>query len=68
MSKNSIAKIDHKRLKRRKISRIEKLKSVKKLPFVAFVKSCCLDRKGSIQFVSKFRKHLLSKSIYLKII
>ena len=66
MSKNSLAKIDHNTLKSRRIPSIEKLKSVKKLSFVAFIKSLCLDRKGSIQFVSKFRKHLLSEEHLFK--
>ena len=66
MSKNSLAKIDHKGLKSKRIHSIEKLKSVKKLSFVAFVKSLCFDKNGSIQFVSKFRKHLLSEEHLFK--
>ena len=67
MSKTSLAKIDHKTLKNRKTNSIEKMKSVKKLPFITFIKSLCFDKNGSISFVSKFRKHLLSEEHLFKI-
>ena len=67
MSKTSLAKIDHKTLKNRKTNSIEKMKSVKKLPFITFIKSLCFDKNGTISFVSKFRKHLLSEEHLFKI-
>ena len=66
MSKNSIAKFDHKTLESRRIPSIEKMKSVKKLSFIKFIKSLCFDKKGGIRFVSIFRKHLLSEEHLFK--
>ena len=66
LSKNSIARIDHKTIILRKISNKERIKSVKNLSFFLFLKSFCFDRKGSIDFVIKFRKHLLSEEHLFK--
>ena len=66
MSKSSIAKFDHKALKGRRISNIGRMKSLKKLSFIAYMKGLCLDKKGTIGFVSRFRKHLLSEEHLFK--
>ena len=67
MSKNSISKLEHRKSKKRKINaNVEKMKSVKKLSFFAFLKSMCFDKRGTIPFVSKFRKHLLSEEHLFK--
>ena len=66
LSKNSIAKIDHKTLKYKKINNKENFKSVKKLSFFIFVKYLCFEKKGSTSFLIKFRKHLLSEEHLFK--
>ena len=66
MSKNSVANFDHKKLKGRRISNIGMMKSLKKLSFIAYMKGLCFDKKGSVRFVSKFRKHLLSEEHLFK--
>ena len=66
LSKNSIAKIDHKTLKYKKINNKENFKSVKELSFFIFVKYLCFEKKGSTSFLIKFRKHLLSEEHLFK--
>ena len=69
LSKNSISKLEHRKSKKRKINtnaNIEKMKSVKKLSFFAYLKSLCFDKKGTIPFISKFRTHLLSEEHLFK--
>ena len=66
LSKNSIAKIDHKPLKMRRISNKERIKSVKNLSFFIFLKYLCNEGKSSTGFVIKFRKHLLSEEHLFK--
>ena len=66
MSKSSIANFDHKKLKGRRISNIGMMKSLKKLSFISYMKDLCFDKNGSIGFVSKFRKHLLSEEHLFK--
>ena len=66
MSKSSIPNFDHKKLKGRRISNIGTMKSLKKLSFIAYMKGLCFDKKGSVRFVSKFRKHLLSEEHLFK--
>ena len=65
MSKNSIAKIDHKIIDFKQINK-EKMKSMKSLNFFIFLKSLCFDVKGSTNFLIKFRKHLLSEEHLFK--
>ena len=65
MSKNSIAKIDHKIIDFNQINK-EKMKSVKNLNFFIFLKSLCFHVKGSTNFLIKFRKHLLSEEHLFK--
>ena len=66
LSKKSIAKIDHKTLRFKKINNKEKIKSVKKLSFFNYLKYLLLDKKGSTGFLIKFRKHLLSEEHLFK--
>ena len=65
MSKNSIAKIDHKIIDFKQMNK-DKMKSVKNLSFFIFLKSLCFDVKGSTNFLIKFRKHLLSEEHLFK--
>ena len=65
MSKNSIAKIDHKIIDFKQVNK-DKMKSVKNLNFFIFLKSLCFDIKGSTNFLTKFRKHLLSEEHLFK--
>jgi hypothetical protein len=65
MSKNSIAKIDHK-INDFKQKNKEKMKSMKNLNFFIFLKSSCFEVKGSTNFLIKFRKHLLSEEHLFK--
>ena len=66
MSKNSIARIDHKTFGFRRVNNKEKIKSVKNLSFYHYLKSLCNGQKGSTIFVIKFRKHLLSEEHLFK--
>ena len=68
LSKNSIARIDHKTIRFRQITNKDKdrLKSIKNLNFFIFLKSLCFDVKSSIRFIIKFRKHLLSEEHLFK--
>ena len=61
LSKNSIAKIDHRTIRFKKIINKEKMKSLKKFSFYVFLKYLCFETKGSTGFLIKFRKHLLSE-------
>ena len=65
LSKHSLAKIDHKTIESNAISK-EKMKSFKKLSFNVFLKYLCFKEKGSIGFLIKFRKHLLSEEHLFK--
>ena len=66
MSKNSIAKIDHKIIDFKQINTKDRMKSVKNLSFFIFLRSLCFDVKGSTNFLIKFRKHLLSEEHLFK--
>ncbi len=66
LSKNSIARIDHKTFGFRRVNNKEKIKSVKNLSFYHYLKSLCNGQKGSTIFVIKFRKHLLSEEHLFK--
>ena len=66
MSKNSIARIDHKTFRLRRVNNKERLKSIKSLSFFIYLKYLCNEEKGSTGFVIKFRKHLLSEEHLFK--
>ena len=66
LSKHSLAKIDHKTIESNAISNKEKMKSFKNLSFNRFFKYLCFKEKGSISFLIKFRKHLLSEEHLFK--
>ena len=66
LSKLSVAKIDHKTLKLKRINNKEKIKSVKDFSFFIFLKYLLYDKKGSTGFLIKFRKHLLSEEHLFK--
>ena len=66
LSKNSIAKIDHKAPKYKTINNKEQFKSVKHFSFYIFIKYLCFEKKGSTNFLIKFRKHLLSEEHLFK--
>jgi hypothetical protein len=66
LSKNSIARIDHKTFRLRRVNNKERLKSIKSLSFFIYLKYLCNEEKGSTGFVIKFRKHLLSEEHLFK--
>ena len=66
LSRNSIAKIDHRTEQFKKIINKEKMKSLKKFSFYVFLKYLLFDKKVSTSFLIKFRKHLLSEEHLFK--
>ena len=66
LSKNSIARIDHKTFGLRGVNSKERLKSIKNLSFFIYLKFLCNKGKRSTGFVIKFRKHLLSEEHLFK--
>ena len=66
LSKNSLAKIDHKTIRLRQFNKIEKIKTVNNFSFFIFLKYLCFEKKGKTGFIINFRKHLLSEEHLFK--
>ena len=67
MTKKSLARINHKQIKFKKILEKQKIKSFKNISFFDFIKNILFEnKKGSNSFLIKFRKHLLSEEHLFK--
>ena len=67
ISKRSVQRIDHQKTICENLIKEERMKLIKNLTFVIFIKSLCISKyKGSTDFITSFRKNLLSEEHFFK--
>ena len=67
LTRESLAKIDHKKIELQDLIDNKKIKTIKHLSFIKFLKDIIFEnKKGSNYFLIKFRRHLLSEEHLFK--